>query len=102
MICLHNRAVATPKLEKIPVAALRERAAAAHPPPAIIVVAAHHSAAGPARATIAQNDSLRILIFVKKPLIDSGYVGLDSASSVEFLTMHGMFAVPSPARAEKS
>lgn len=35
------------------------------------------------------------MISVKKTLIDVGYDRLDSANSVEFLTMHGMFVVPS-------
>jgi hypothetical protein len=46
--------------------------------------------------------SLRALISVKKPLIDSGYEDLDSANSVEILTMYGMLLCHRPARAEKS
>jgi hypothetical protein len=39
--------------------------------------------------------------FRQEPFIGNGYKDLDSANSVEFLTMHGMFVVPST-RAEKS
>ena len=42
------------------------------------------------------------LISVKKSFVDSGYVNLDSANSVEFFTMIGVSVCNRPARAESS